>query len=110
MIPQFQGEIITYIIMQLLEGIEHIHYKGYMHRDLKPSNICFKEKTGFQVKIIDFGFVEYLDCFHFAIKKCGTPGYLAPEIFISDHYDEKIDIYSLGIILVVLLSFCCAIN
>ena len=97
-------EIIAYIVMQLIEGLEHMHSRGYMHRDMKPSNVAFKDEVGFLVKIIDFGFVEFLDSLNYSIKKCGTPGYLAPEIFINNCYDEKIDIYSLGIILFSLVS------
>lgn len=37
-------------------------------------------------------------------SRCGTPGYIAPEILSSDKYNEKVDVYSGGIILYILLT------
>ena len=51
-----------------------------MHRDIKPENIILKDKSeDFDIKLADFG----LGCFtsqDITFKRCGTPGYVAPEI------------------------------
>lgn len=39
----------------LLEGVNHIHDKDYIHRDLKPENVMIARKSGYDVKIVDFG-------------------------------------------------------
>jgi serine/threonine protein kinase len=52
-----------------------------MHRDLKPENIMFKSPNAVdELKIVDFGLATSLDAETFPYPKCGTPGYVAPEI------------------------------
>lgn len=74
-----------------------MHDNGYMHRDIKPENIMFEDSI-FQLKLIDFG----LTTKEGGKSKCGTPGYVAPEILNLDtkinEYNEKCDIFSLGVI------------
>lgn len=50
-----------------------------MHRDLKPENIMFDDQN--KVKIIDFGFTTHVEKDPLPMPRCGTPGYIAPEIF-----------------------------
>ena len=60
-----------------------------------------------KIKLIDFGFAVYKDKLNelpLAEKFAGTPGFLAPEIYRQETYDEKIDIFSLGIILYFMLA------
>lgn len=56
-----------------------MHSKGIMHRDIKPGNILINEQN-YKIKIIDFGFATYKNV-EFLFPMCGTPGYVAPEIF-----------------------------
>ena len=68
-----------------------------MHKD---KNIAFR------VKIIDFGFAVYksnLKNLSNKEKYAGTPGYVAPEIFNLEEYDQGIDMFSLGIIMYFML-------
>lgn len=52
-----------------------------MHRDLKPENIMFKEQSKLDtLKLIDFGLATFTEIDQFPFPKCGTPGYVAPEI------------------------------
>lgn len=58
-----------------------------MHRDLKPENIMFKRKeTLDELVIVDFGLGEFENIHEYLFCKCGTPGYVAPEIA---NYKEK---------------------
>lgn len=51
-----------------------------MHRDIKPENILLKDKSdNFDLKIADFGLASYTET-DLLITRCGTPGYVAPEI------------------------------
>ncbi len=73
------------------------HSRGIMHRDIKPENI-FINKYG-HYKLGDFGVSRILDTSSFkASTGIGTPQYWAPEQ-ISGNYDQRIDIYSLGLVL-----------
>ena len=52
-----------------------------MHRDLKPENILFKEKGNIStLTIADFGLSVKADSYPYLYPKCGTPGFVAPEI------------------------------
>jgi len=81
---------------QILKGLLFLHFHGICHRDIKPENILFQDEM--KLKIADFSLAEY---YHENEMKCvcGTPGYMAPEIFTREAYNEKIDIFSLGVVL-----------
>jgi calcium-dependent protein kinase len=52
-----------------------------MHRDLKPENILIIKKSPKTIlKIVDFGLATFCDEFPYIFPKCGTPGFVAPEI------------------------------
>ncbi|CAD8164525.1 unnamed protein product [Paramecium pentaurelia] len=94
------------IMINLLSGLKHLHELNIVHRDIKLQNILFLDnQNGNTLKIADFG----LSCFKQQIPyynpRCGTPGYTAPEVFAQQCiYDEKVDIYSAGIILYNMLT------
>ncbi|CAD8098984.1 unnamed protein product [Paramecium primaurelia] len=92
------------IINDLLETVQYIHEQGILHRDLKPDNILLRNETQKYV-IIDFGLADiYREDGQYLFKKCGTPGYCAPEILCNQIYDQKVDVYSLGVILYQMLT------
>ena len=73
-----------------------------MHRDLKPENILMRSKNDLKLVIADFGLATKADADEYLYLKCGTPGYVAPEVInLPDnvtHYDTKCDIFSAGAI------------
>ena len=81
-----------------------MHAKRIMHRDIKPENIIIKKKDGEISDIIlaDFGLSEHLDKKNKLFIRCGTPGYVAPEILADEPYDTQIDVFSAGIIMYIL--------
>lgn len=57
------------------------------------------------VKIADFGLADIMQGRKTLLKtRCGTPGFIAPEVFGGSGYNEKVDVYSAGIILYTLLN------
>jgi hypothetical protein len=96
------------IFIQLLKGVASIHSSNILHRDLKPENIFLLEDL--QVKIGDFGLATMrLDKEIAGPKKVsvhstniGTALYTAPEQMSLHVYDEKVDVYPLGLILLEL--------
>ena len=54
-----------------------------------------------EIKIIDFGFATFVDDTYekYRFRKCGTPGYVAPEILNDKKYGIAADIYSIGILI-----------
>lgn len=96
------------IFKQILDGIDHVHSLGIIHRDLKPSNIfiCDINKDGINdniVKIGGFGLATHKIITNKHSNGIGTLVYSSPEQINSNHYDNKTDIYSLGLILFEIL-------
>ncbi|CAD8178920.1 unnamed protein product [Paramecium octaurelia] len=95
---------IANFMKQILSAVSYCHQKGIVHRDLKPENILFDQKhSQASIKIIDFGASAKLQNCEKLQKRIGTPFYVAPEV-LEANYDEKCDIWSLGVILYILLS------
>ena len=90
------------IMIQILEALNYLHFEAKVcHRDLKPENflINIDKNNKPTVKLIDFGVAQYL-CKGQSLKgKVGTLKYMAPEIFIRESYNEKVDVWSAGVIL-----------
>jgi len=89
------------LFAQIVDAIAYIHTRKVIHRDIKPENILVDSK--FQPKICDFGWSSVLKNDSTRKTFCGTYEYMAPEIFESAPYTEKVDIWSLGILLYELL-------
>ena len=73
---------VNQIMRNLLTALEHIHSKGVIHRDIKPQNILMRTKnlSNFDLVLADFGLATRLDEQDILFKRCGTPGYIAPEV------------------------------
>jgi len=89
----------------LFEAIGYCHTNAVAHRDLKPENLLLKsEDNDSEIKIADFGFAKKVLTPNSLTTQCGTPGYVAPEILEGVAYDEKSDMWSLGVIVYILLG------
>lgn len=75
-----------------------------MHRDIKPENMIYESNEGPTIKLGSFSLAESFINPHRIFVRCGTPGYVAPEILNNEAYDNKVDIFSAGIILYNLLT------
>jgi serine/threonine protein kinase len=86
----------------MAKALSHIHNKGIIHRDLKPANIFIN--NCYKVKIGDFGLAAEKKM---TKDKVGTFLYQSPEQLENKPYNEKVDIYALGLIL---LEMCLVFN
>ncbi|KAL3954218.1 hypothetical protein ACCO45_012174 [Purpureocillium lilacinum] len=91
------------IFAQLVGAVAYVHMQSCVHRDLKLENILFDKHEN--VKLVDFGFTrEYEGRTNHLQTFCGTICYAAPEMLRGEKYaGEKVDVWSLGIILYALL-------
>ena len=82
-----------------------MHKNGYVHRDIKLENVLMASKKKCIVKLADFGFAAKLPKgIDRPLKTVlGTKWYMAPEMLSRQPYDEKVDIWSLGIVAYMML-------
>lgn len=93
--PHINGRRIEYLI-QLADGLEHIHKHGFIHRDICPRNVMVNSEG--VVKIIDFGLtIPNLPDFNKPGNRTGTPSHLAPEVIKRVTTDERVDLFAMGI-------------
>lgn len=105
-----------HVFRQVASAIEYIHAQGVIHRDLKPENILVRSVTSgadgdvFSVALADFGVSKMLKSgLSVARTYVGTPQYWAPEVracgpMSESGYDHRVDIWSLGVVLYVMLA------
>jgi serine/threonine protein kinase len=88
-------ELISTIIQNVLFGLLYLHSINIIHRDIKCQNLLLSDEG--RVKISDFGISinkNVLNC----NNRVGTPYWMSPEVINRQRYNEKTDIWSLGII------------
>ncbi|CAF3508699.1 unnamed protein product [Rotaria socialis] len=85
---------------QLVLAVEYIHSKSIVHRDLKAENLLLDSQGN--IKVADFGFANIFYPDSKLQTFCGSPPYAAPELYQCLPYSpEKVDIWSLGVLLYV---------
>lgn len=97
----FTEEFARDYMKKLLGACHHMHAQGIVHRDIKPENIMISA-TG-ELKLIDFGLSKRQEGQKKLKTIAGTPYYMAPEV-LDGVYDQKVDTWSLGVLLYVFMS------
>jgi len=101
----FDEKIARTYFKQLIDGLDYCHTQGVSHRDLKPENLLLD--SNFILKLADFGFSSVFNIAgsRLMYTECGTPAYMAPEMFNSKGYDPVVaDIWACGVILFIMLA------
>lgn len=85
--------------IDICKALERCERYDIVHRDIKPANIFVSDQGDF--KLGDFGIARTIEA-HDAMMELsqkGTINYMAPEIYRGNHYDFRVDLYSLGIMM-----------
>ncbi|GIX65341.1 calcium dependent protein kinase CDPK7 [Babesia caballi] len=92
------------IICQLLQIVAYLHKCGIIHRDIKPENILLTDKSeAATIKLTDFGLSTLCGPKELLTQPCGTMAYVAPEVLTLEGYNQKVDVWSIGVIMYLLL-------
>ena len=99
----FTEKEILHYFYEILQGLYYLHKNRVLHRDLKTLNIFLTKDN--HIKIGDFGVSKKLINNNiYAYTFVGTPYYLSPEICQNKPYDEKSDVWSLGVLIYELIT------
>jgi myosin-light-chain kinase len=103
---QIKEQYAKQYYLQIINGLNYLHNNSIIHRDIKPSNILLTNDNK-TIKICDFGFAKKNNISNIdkisASVICGSPLYMAPEIFKNKEYGFNTDIWASGIILFEML-------
>ena len=100
---RFTETEVSIIAKSCIELLVYFDSLGIIHRDIKLENILMCSKyNNYEFKIIDFGFATYSNKANNC--KCGSPGFMAPEVLNGDYYCSKVDVYGVGVIVYALLT------
>jgi serine/threonine-protein kinase len=91
------------ILAQLLDALQHAHERRVWHRDVKPSNLLLT-RAG-RLKLADFGIAQIGSSATRPFELIlGTPGFIAPETYLSEAFDQRVDLFAAGAVLYLLLA------
>mmetsp|Transcript_11799 Transcript_11799/g.24897 ORF Transcript_11799/g.24897 Transcript_11799/m.24897 type:complete len:773 (-) Transcript_11799:166-2484(-) len=93
------------VLRQIISSVSYLHSKNIIHRDLKLENFLFSDKNEHsELKMIDFGLSKHFQNGDVQFETVGTPYTVAPEVILGRGYDEKCDIWAIGVLAYLLLS------
>ncbi len=93
---------IKYYFGQIVKALKYLNDKNIIHRDIKPKNILVTNNKH-TIKLCDFGFARHTNGLKKVMTMCGSPLYMAPEIYQKIGYSDLVDVWSLGMILYEML-------
>jgi calcium-dependent protein kinase len=95
---------VVKVTKQLFQALNYMHKRNIVHRDIKPENILIADLESLEIKVTDFGFATYFDANKKLDEVLGSPIYMPPEIVKKELYDSKVDIWSAGVVVFILLT------
>lgn len=95
---------IQFVVKQVCSGCAFMTSNSIVHLDLKPDNVVCKDREGFNVKIVDFGFARRLEEGKDCLVMQGTPEFVSPEVVNFVPVGLNTDMWSVGVLTYVLLS------
>jgi serine/threonine protein kinase/tetratricopeptide (TPR) repeat protein len=99
------------VAWQLADALAAAHAQGIIHRDLKPSNVVLGPES--RAKVLDFGIARMVPAgadMSASVSGTiggglvGTPGYAAPEQYLSRNVDGRADLYALGVMIYEMIA------
>lgn len=97
-------ENVAQILIDMAEGLEHMHENGYMHLDFKPENVLVTRNG--KVRLVDFDLAQPIPekPKRMTKRNPGTPAYMAPEQLLGQPISHRVDIFSYGVAAYELLT------
>lgn len=100
---KFKENVAAQFFREVVLAVEFLHTQSppIVHRDIKPENIMIDKDM--RVKLIDFGWANFINASEKRYTYCGTSEYMPPEIISNQGHTLSCDIWCLGILLYEML-------
>mmetsp|Transcript_66864 Transcript_66864/g.116298 ORF Transcript_66864/g.116298 Transcript_66864/m.116298 type:complete len:759 (+) Transcript_66864:76-2352(+) len=95
------------VMLQLFSVLHFLHQRGIAHRDIKTENVIRVGGDNGAIKLVDFGLAASEMDPASMTARCGSPGYIAPEVLRGERYGCKVDCFSVGVLMYILLVGRC---
>ncbi|ETN05351.1 hypothetical protein PPTG_14105 [Phytophthora nicotianae INRA-310] len=102
----------SFLVASLVRAIDYCQHNGVAHRDVKLSNLALdfeRSASGKEfavIKVADFGMAAFIQKDGMLKGRCGTPGFVAPEILSAgkgEAYPSGVDMFSAGVVAYTML-------
>ncbi|XP_026477345.1 serine/threonine-protein kinase S6KL-like isoform X2 [Ctenocephalides felis] len=101
-LKQFPEDLVKVLTAEIAIALDFLHNAGIIYRDLKAENVLL-DALG-HIKLIDFGLSKWLSFGDRTYTRCGTPLYMAPEIYTGEGYGYAVDWWCLGVLCCYLMT------
>uniref|UniRef100_A0A1A9ZZH6 Obscurin n=1 Tax=Glossina pallidipes TaxID=7398 RepID=A0A1A9ZZH6_GLOPL len=101
---QYSEQMVSTVIVQLLDALQYLHWRGYCHLNLQPDNVVMASVRSIQIKLIDFGCAQRVNKLGKQVKASGFLDFQAPEMVMEEPVYPQTDIWSVGTLTYLLLS------
>jgi serine/threonine protein kinase len=91
---RFDEPLVATYVKQVILAMQYLHEQRVIHRDLKPENLLISHNH--TVKLSDFGWAVHTS--NSRKTFCGTIDYICPEIINHIEYDERLDLWTIGVL------------
>ncbi|XP_013175919.1 PREDICTED: muscle M-line assembly protein unc-89-like isoform X5 [Papilio xuthus] len=100
----YTEQMVATIVIQILDALQYLHWRGYCHLDLQPDNVVMSSVRAIQVKLIDLGSAHRVTKLGTSVPQVGELEYKAPEVINDEPAFPQSDIWSLGVLTYIMLS------
>uniref|UniRef100_A0A914KUZ0 Uncharacterized protein n=1 Tax=Meloidogyne incognita TaxID=6306 RepID=A0A914KUZ0_MELIC len=97
---KFPSQTVKFYAAEIILALEYLHSIYIAYRDLKPENLMVSLHG--HIKLTDFGFAKIIHNKSYTL--CGTPSYLAPEVFQRKGHNQSVDWWALGVLIFELMA------
>eukprot|EP01063_Lacrimia_lanifica_P034555 TRINITY_DN6415_c0_g1_i1.p1 TRINITY_DN6415_c0_g1~~TRINITY_DN6415_c0_g1_i1.p1 ORF type:complete len:790 (+),score=192.78 TRINITY_DN6415_c0_g1_i1:108-2477(+) len=100
--PPFNDADVAYVAQGLCSALAYLHERQVLHRDIKSDNVLLNRRG--QVKLADFGMGADIASKKYRETVVGTPYWMAPEVIKGSPYDDRADVWSIGIVCIEMVD------